>query len=211
MFRCLENCGETSVSSIPLRIRAVCRGSQCSDITAYDWILYEENQSAIHENSMIPRKRINLTMVAITLLNSNVIVIKKNSLVQGRNYSLIVTVQTRDGFLGLSEYNITTSLPPKEGQCFVEPTSGISLETNFTLSCKGWKSNNEPLSFLFQYQLNYNGLHGIIYHGLTDSYISQLPSGFLSNNYTLNITVTVTDKEGASAPVVNSSIQVSKM
>ena len=211
MFRCLENCGETSVSSIPLRIGAICRGSQCSDITAYDWILYEENQSAIHENSMIPRKRINLTTVAITLLNSNVIVIKKNSLVQGRNYSLIVTVQTRDGFLGLSEYNITTSLPPKEGRCFIEPAWGISLETNFTLSCKGWKSNNEPLSFLFQYQLNYNGLHGVIYRGLNNSVISQLPSGFLSNNYTLNITVIVTDKEGASAPVVKLSIQVSKM
>ena len=208
MFRCLENCGQTSVSSIPLRIGATCRGSQCSDITAYDWILYEENQSTIHENSMIPRKRVNLTMVAIT---PGVIVIKKNSLVQGRNYRLIVTVQTTDGFLGLSAYNVTTSLPPKGERCFIEPASGISLETNFTLSCNGWTSNNEPLSFLFQYQLNYNGLHGVIYHGLNNSVISQLPSGFLSNNYTLNITVTVTDKEGASAPVVKSSIQVSKM
>ena len=89
-------------------------------------------------------------------------------------------------------YSFSTSLHPSGGLCTIFPASGISLETNFTLSCSGWKSDSEPLSYQFQYRLA-NGLNNVIYHGVNNSVVVQLPSG------DLNFTVIVTDKNGATA------------
>ena len=188
------------IPSVKLSTKSVCQGSRCSDITTYDWILYEEDQSVLN-SSVVWRKRDDLQLLTSTPLNSSFIVIKENSLLGGRNYRLAVFVLTSDGLSGMSAYSISTTLPPIGGECSIKPTSGISLETNFTLSCSGWKSDSEPLSYQFQYQL-YNGLNSVIYHGLNNSVVSQLPSG------DLNFSATVTDKNGVAASVMNLTVKV---
>ena len=54
-----------------------------------------------------------------------------------------------------------TAIPPRGGDCSITPPSGISLETNFSLSCSNWESDNTPLSYQFQYRLE-NGLYNVI-------------------------------------------------
>ena len=206
-FRCVINCGPTVIPSVKLSTESICQGLQCSNIKSYDWTLYEGDQPVSNSSGMVWRKRSDLQLIASTPLNSSVIVIKENSLFGGRSYRLVVSVQTADGFPGLSAYDILTASSPLDGECSIQPASAIALKTYFNLSCSGWKSDNGPLSYLFQYRLQ-NGLNNIIYHGLNNSLIFQLPSGVLTYNYTLNITVTVTDKNGASAPAVNFSVQV---
>ena len=205
-FRCIINCGPAVIPSVKLSTALNCQGSECSDITSWDWILYEKDQS-FSNRSMKWRKRSDLKSIASTPLNSSVIVIKENTLVGGRNYRLAVFVGTAEGLSGMSAYDMKTTLIPTGGECSIVPASGNSLATYFNLSCSGWKTHSAPLSYQFQYKLQHS-LSSVIYHGLNNSITSQLPPGDLSHNFTLNFTATVTDKDGASIRVVNLSVQV---
>lgn len=197
------NCGPKVAPSVKLSIESICQGSQCSNITSYHWILYRRDKF----NPIVWKRSNDLPLMTSTPLNSTRIVIKENSLSRGMNYRLAVLVTNADGFAGISAYEFSTSLPPLGGTCTIEPSSGISLITYFTLSCSGWTSSSTPLSYQFQFQL-YNGFTSVVYHGLNTSVLSLLPSGDLSHNFTLKLNVTVTDSNGASATYVNLSAQV---
>ncbi|XP_078381460.1 uncharacterized protein LOC144664226 [Oculina patagonica] len=43
--RCLINCGPKLVPSVKLSIETMCQGSQCSNITSYNWMFYQGDQS----------------------------------------------------------------------------------------------------------------------------------------------------------------------
>lgn len=187
-------------------MESVCQGSKCPNITTYDWILYEANKY-FRNSSVIWRRKSDLQLITNTPLNSSTIVLKENSLVGDRSYRLTSVVITSDGLTGMSAYDMPTASLPSGGECSIEPPVGISLETNFTLSCSGWKSDSEPLSYQFQYQL-YNGLNSVIYHGFSRSVVSRLPSGVLPNNYSFNVTATVSDNNGAATQIVNLTVQV---
>lgn len=203
VFRCLINCGPKVVPSVKLSIQLICRGSQCSNITSYHWMLYQRDKS----NPTAWKQSNDLQLITSTPLNSSRIVIKENSLNQGMNYRLTVLVSNTDGFAGISAYDFLTSLPPVGGTCSIEPSSGIALRTYFTLSCSRWTSSNTPLSYQFQVQL-YNGLTSVVYHGFNTSAESLMPSGNMSQNFTLKINVTVSDSNGATASYANLSVQV---
>ena len=120
---------------------------------------------------------------------------------------MTVLVSNTDGLAVISAYDFLTSLPPVGDTCTIEPSLGIALRTYFTLSCSGWTSSNTPLSYQFQVQL-YNGLTSVVYHGFNTSVESLMPSGDLSQNFTLKLSVTVSDSNGASATQANLSVQV---
>ena len=166
-------------------------------------MLYQRDKS----NPTVWKSSNDLHLMASIPLNSSRIVIKENSLNQGMNYRLTVLVSNTDGFAGISAYDFLTSLPPVGGTCSIEPSSGIALRTYFTLSCSGWTSSNTPLSYQFQVQL-YNGLTSVVYHGFNTSAESLMPSGNMSQNFTLKINVTVSDSNGATASYANLSVQV---
>ena len=166
-------------------------------------MLYQRDKS----NPTVWKSSNDLHLMASIPLNSSRIVIKENSLNQGMNYRLTVLVSNTDGFAGISAYDFLTSLPPVGGTCTIEPSSGIALRTYFTLSCSRWTSSNTPLSYQFQVQL-YNGLTSVVYHGFNTSVESLLPSGDLSQNFTVKLNVTVTDSNGATATYANLSVQV---
>ena len=117
-------------------------------------------------------------------------------------------VRTKDGIEGLSAYDIVTATPPSGGRCVIIPSSGISLKTDFSLSCSDWVSDATPLTYQFQYRLD-NGLYSMVYYGVNNTVISWLPPGNRSHNYKVEIRATVTNNYGASAPTVNISVRVS--
>lgn len=189
-------------------MQSQCEGSQCTKINSYEWILYERNQTASN-TGIVWQKREDLQLLASTPLNSKDIVISENTLEKGKDYRLVLFVQTTDGLPGMGAYDMSTASPPTGGTCSITPPSGISLKTDFNLSCSDWDSDVTPLTYQFQYQLD-NGLYSVIYHGLNNSVISRLPTGNQSDNYEVKFLVTVTDKYGASAPAVGLSVRVSK-
>ena len=90
------------------------------------------------------------------------------------------------------------------------PPSGISLKTYFNLSCSDWKSDNTPLSYLFQYRLE-NGLYNVLYHGVNNNInTSWMPLGKNEDNFTVKFKATVTDNFGISASPVALTVQVSR-
>ena len=202
-FRCIINCEPKISPSVKLSIQSQCYGQQCSNISSYQWILYKK-----YSPDAVWRRIQDLQLITTTPNNSRSIVIKEDSLDSGKYYRLAVFVQTMDGQRGMSaQHDISTASPPTNGTCSISPSNGTSLKTNFNLSCSDWESDSNPLSYRFQYQLQ-NGLHGLLYDGCNSSVSSWLPSGNLSWNYTVKVNVTVSDKNGVSAPTVNLSVQV---
>lgn len=131
----------------------------------------------------------------------------------GQNYSQGYNedcVRTEDGVPGMSAYNNSTALPPTGGNCSITPPSGISLKTNFNLSCSSWKSNRTPLSYEFQYRLQ-NGLSSVLYRGANNTIsASRIPPGNKADNFTVKFNVTVTDSSGISAPPFPLTVQVGR-
>lgn len=166
-------------------------------------MLYQRDKS----NPTVWKQSNDLHLMTSTPLNSSKIVIKENSLNSGMNYRLAILVTSENSFAGISAYDILTSSPPVGGTCSIEPSSGIALRTYFTLSCSGWTSSSTPLSYQFQLQ-PFHGLTSVVYHGLNTSVESLLPSGDLSQDFTLKLNVTVIDSNGASATYANLSVQV---
>ena len=193
--------------SVQLSIQSQCHGSQCSKIYSYEWVLYEQIQLPPNTDTTWKKSK-DLQLIANTPPNSSDIVIKKNSLDGGTNYRLVLFVQTTDGLSGMCTHDISAASPPTRGTCMITPSSGISLQTNFNLSCIDWFSDGTPEMYHFQYQLD-NGLHSTLYHGLNNSIISWLPPGNGSDNYKVQLHITVVDKYGAFAPPVNIYVQVS--
>ena len=204
IFSFLINHGLKVVSpSVKLSVQAQCHGSQCSEISSYEWILYELYRS----NSSVVWRKQDLQPITDTPLGSSYIVIKERSLTGGENYRLKLFATTRDGLQGMSAYYFTTALPPTGGICGINPSSGISLKTEFNLTCIDWKSDQNPLSYKFHYQLE-NGARSMLYQGLNNSVISWLPSGDILTDYSIKLILTVTDKVGASAPAVYLLVKV---
>ena len=200
--RCLVNCELKISPSVKLSIQSQCYGTQCSKISSYQWILYQQYLSATN-NDTVWRKIQDLQLITATPLDSSSIVIKEDSLDGGNNFRLALFVQTTDGPSGMSAHDISTASPPMGGICSITPSRGMALETDFNLTCSDWKSDSTPLSYQFQYQLE-NGLYSMIYHGLNSTVISWLPPG----KHALKFIVIVTDRYGASAPAINFSVQV---
>ena len=103
-----------------------------------------------------------------------------------------------------------TAIPPRGGYCSITPPSGISLETNFSLSCSNWESDNTPLSYRFQYRLE-NGLYNVLYRGVNNNITtSWIPPGNSTDNFTVKVNATVTDNFGISASPVSLKVQVGR-
>ena len=103
-----------------------------------------------------------------------------------------------------------TAIPPRGGECSITPPSGISLETNFSLSCSNWESDNTPLSYQFQYRLE-NGLYNVLYRGANNNITtSWIPPGNSTDNFTVKVNATVTDNFGISASLVSLKVQVGR-
>ena len=187
--------------SVKLSVQSQCQGSQCSKIHSYEWILYEQQSSNFWQRKQA------LNLITNIPFGSRSLVIKGGSLSGGRKYRLALFVTTTDGLFGMSAYEIHTASPPKEGTCSITPSNGFSLKTEFNLSCSDFKSYNTPPFYQFQYRLE-NGLYSMLYDGVNNTVISWLPPGNAPENYTLKVVVTVTDTLGASAPVINLSVQV---
>lgn len=205
-FRCLINCKLKISPSAKLSVESHCQGKGCVNIHSYEWRIYEQTYD--ESNDIKWREREDFQQIASTPLNSSAVVIKENSLVGGKKYRLGLYVQTHDDISGNSVYEIVTASPPTGGECSISPSSGVSLMTNFKLSCNSWISEDTPLTYKFQYQLE-NGLYSVIYYGQNNSVISWLPAGNKSDNNTLKFDVSVTDRYGVSTPPVHLVVQVS--
>ena len=110
----------------------------------------------------------------------------------------------------MSAYDYAIAIPPTGGNCSITPPSGISLKTDFNLSCTDWESDSTPLSYQFQYRLD-NGLYNVLYHGVNNNIsTSWLPPGIDADNFAVKFIATVTDNFGISSSPVSLTVQVGR-
>jgi hypothetical protein len=67
----------------------------------------------------------------------------------------VKVITTRDGgveevLAATARMSLSVNLPPSSGSCEVSPVEGFGLETDFSLSCHGWKDEgNSAISYEF--------------------------------------------------------------
>ena len=207
LFRCFFNCHTKVSPSVKLSIESQCRGLQCSKISSYEWMLYQQFKQNM---SFTWQRKHNLRLITSTPLNSSDIVIKEGSLTSGNKYRLALIITTTDGLKGMNAYDFVIAIPPTEGNCSITPPSGISLKTDFNLSCSNWESDNTPLTYQFQYRLE-NGLYNVLYRGVNNTIrTSWIPPGNNADNFTVKFNATVTDNFGISAFPIPLTVHVSR-
>ena len=78
----------------------------------------------------------------------------------------------------------------------MDPQSGITLVTEFTVACAHWQDSDLPLHYEFSYVRN-GDLLNVVYKGFKDSKAIKLPAGEKANNFTIDFRVRVADSFGA--------------
>ena len=192
---------------VKLSIKSQCRGLQCSKISSYEWRLYRKFK---RNTSFTWQRKHDLRLITSTPLNSSDIVIKGGSLTGGNKYRLALFITITDVLRRMNAYDYSIAIPPTGGNCSISPPSGISLKTDFNLSCSNWESDNTPLSYQFQYRLE-NGLYSVLYRGVNKNIsTSWIPPGNSTDNFTVKVIATVTDNFGISTSPISLTVQVGR-
>lgn len=88
--------------------------------------------------------------------------------------------------------------------CNANPSSGVAVETTFTLSCTNWHDPNTPLLYGFMLPLA-EGLSTILWYGYSTNAEVMLPPGDPLKNNSLTIKAGVTSSTGSKT---NTSLDV---
>eukprot|EP00741_Cyanophora_paradoxa_P011504 tig00020557_g11114.t1 len=79
--------------------------------------------------------------------SSSAIVLDAAQLLFGVTYSASCSVEVTGLGSGYAELQFALNAPPTGGTCEVSPANGTALETEFTVSCRGWADAELPLTY----------------------------------------------------------------
>ena len=78
----------------------------------------------------------------------------KQVLQESNEYKIKAIVTLENGFTIAEEMAFVTNSPPRisdgRGGCSVTPSEGFVLNTEFNISCSGWKDFDLPLNYEFR-------------------------------------------------------------
>ncbi|XP_022796828.1 polycystic kidney disease protein 1-like 2 [Stylophora pistillata] len=197
-IRCVVNCHKKVNPSEKLTVSSECSGNACNAKLTYSWsLLYmesdEDTNSTWKTNNSLMKSR------HISPHGSfPIIVIKKNVLQGNRRYKLTVKGNLPSGSYGLASHVFEVNAPPRDGTCDVEPRVGHVLTTRYRLWCTGWHDPDGPLKYEI-YHVRGKEESPLQYGGNAATIIT-LPLGD-GDNYTINITVRISDRLGAASSV----------
>ena len=125
----------------------------------------------------------------------------KYPLQEASNYKIKVQVFLRDGSSESEYYEFVTNEAPIHKDflldgCTVDPDTGEAVITEFNIVCEGFVDVDQPLSYDFSYHKTTGEVH--FQSGLSPNASVRLPLGDPIADYTIPISVTVTDSLGAS-------------
>ena len=122
-----------------------------------------------------------------------------SDLQEGTTYQVSVSGFTVKGRgVQSNPVNVTTdkSRGAETITCNANPSSGVAVETAFTLSCANWHDPNTPLIFDFTLPLA-KGLSTILWYGYSNNADIVLPPGDPLKNNSLTIHVSETSPTGS--------------
>merc|ERR1711871_810758 len=117
------------------------------------------------------------------------------------------------GNIAYGKISVTVNEPPSGGQLTISPSSGVQLETEFSLEMTNWNDDDVPLVYSFFYFEEKRGVQRrkyLLSDSPTPTSDQFLPKGDENNDYKLTIVGMVKDKYAAAAVAVGEVI-VGKM
>lgn len=120
----------------------------------------------------------------------------------GKDYEIKLYGNIQGGEKGLSTLKITVNEPPKKGSCTPSPLQGNPLDPIFTLKCKDFTDEDEPLIYEFLYSTSPDGEKKSLGGGLEKFRKNvSFPSGLQDYEFNLSLYAKVTDNLGAATVV----------
>ena len=184
-----------------------CKGSSCTNHLTYSWSLFVmDNRTSAGETwrndeTTLPTRG-NSSQTSYPNL-----IIKRNRLQGEHKYKLVVMAFLPDGNYGKASREFQVNSPPMGGRCDVDPPAGHVLSQKYKFWCSGWRDPDGPLHYEIVHV--HGMMESMLYYGGEANTAIELPLGIKGDNYTLNITVRVSDKFGAVA-MVALQVQVMK-
>ena len=190
------NCGLEVLPNVKATFVANCTNSPCytkSALLSYHWRLFQETNEAWSELHQMQEIR-------GTRANSNFFTINPDAIIPGRKYRLTIDVENmNDGSSkGFSAWLFKSSTIPFGGSCTASKSSGVAIQTFFTLKCANWNNTNTPLLYEFLIPLA-EGLSAILSYSFSTVTEIVLPPGEFVKNYSLTIEAVVANSIGSSS------------
>ena len=151
-----------------------------------------------------------VTMVTTNQANRVNLVVPPNQLVPGLSYTFRLVAVGRNGNRSYAEISITATSPPQLVQLETIPTSGVAMETSYTLTASGGVADPMRTPLLYQFGFLKVGVTSDLVNPLPDgdvqwisamqvssSITTILPSGESVRNYSLSLIVRTFDREGS--------------
>ena len=199
------NCRSKVIPAVRVVLVSNCTNSPCFKESAelrYQWSLFSQTNPPDSSWSQVHQ----MQTITGTSLNTSNLVINPNTLIAGTDYRLTVGLENVNGedSNGFAVWLFQTSTIPAGGTCTANTSSGVAVDTAFTLSCANWCDPNPPLLYELVLPLA-DGLSTILSYGYATVIEVILPPGDLTQNYSLTIETVVTSSIGSRA---NTSINV---
>lgn len=199
------NCEHKVNPSDKLSISSECPDRACANTILYSWSLFFlQTQRGKNPTWQLDNATMDTPDISSFVSFPN-IVIKKDILHGNKVYKLVVVGFLPNGIYGRASYTFQVNAPPTGGACYAKPRVGHVLTTRYKVWCTGWHDPDAPLKYEI---IHVQGtLESPLYYGGDADATISLPLGE-GQNYTINITVRVSDRLGAAA-LVKLQVQVS--
>ena len=204
--RCKANCGRRVTTAKRLVLETECKGISCRTVTRYSWTLYiKKTNKWVKVN--------NLKEMASTDLSGPSIVITgaQPGLRQASSYKMRAQAFLQDGSSESEYYEFLTNEPPYHPDglvqgCFVNPTKGEAVVTEFKIECDRYIDVHLPLTYDFSYHTSTGEVQ--FQSGHSQNATVRLPLGNAAANYSVLVKVLVKDSYGAFTTAAKIDVKV---
>ncbi|XP_028402422.1 sperm receptor for egg jelly-like [Dendronephthya gigantea] len=155
-MKCLKNCQEKVNPDERVTAKAFCT-TNCYGQLAFKWRLYWFDRVDMTE----PFDLSELNEVPLETLSNMVtnpvdeleLAFKSNTLKPERKYILQLKATRPNKVFGELRYTMLMNNAPKEGECDIQPKTGVAMTTMFNLTCMNWTDPDPPINYEFSYKL----------------------------------------------------------
>ena len=184
--RCKENCAHKLAPSKELVLDGV--GCQDDTNTTCIWELYGPPPAT----GRISKRSVGEQLISISYAKQ--FQLDPRNLIPNRIYKILFN-NDNSGFS--AQYSVITDMFPTNGSCFVSPSEGQVIETQFIISCAGWRDEDSPLWYEFFLGNPEQGPMLLYYGWMPYSNGLFLPPGSKDNNHNVDLFVKISDVLGS--------------
>ena len=184
--RCKENCAHKLAPSKELVLDGV--GCQDDTNTTCIWELYGPPPAT----GRISKRSVGEQLISISYAKQ--FQLDPRNLIPNRIYTILFN-NDNSGFS--AQYSVITDMFPTNGSCFVSPSEGQVIETQFIISCAGWRDEDSPLRYEFFLGNPEQGPMLLYYGWMPYSNGLFLPPGSKDNKHNVDLFVKISDVLGS--------------